>query len=61
MGRRLLVKQNTCKLVLKMWAEKPDVEIYQTYSDSIICIALIDKLLDMAKHSKENEEQKVLS
>lgn len=44
-----------------MWAEKPDVEIYQTYSDSIICIALIDKLLDMAKHSKENEEQKVLS
>lgn len=43
-----------------MWAEEPDVEIYQTYTDAITGIALEDKLLDMAKHLKGNVEQEVL-
>lgn len=41
-----------------MWAEEPAVEIYQTYTDSITYTAQADKLLDMAKHSKGNVEQK---
>lgn len=44
-----------------MWAEESDVEMCQTDTDSITCTALADKLLDMAKNSKENVEQKVLS